>query len=76
MENLKPTQKLGLDNCKRCPDCNLVPEFVPTLDYDKKEAIEAVCEKHGHRALGKDLIQAVEHWNIYIEFTVNARKVA
>jgi len=76
MENLKSTQKLGLDDCKRCPDCHLVPNFVPLLDYDKKEAVEAVCEEHGHRAIGKDVVQAIEHWNIYVTFTEASRKAA
>lgn len=68
--------KSPMQDCQRCPDCfNLLPEvkIEQNIMDPKKDDTVLVCERHGHKAQGDDLIQAVKHWNIYVHFTLAER---
>jgi transcription elongation factor Elf1 len=54
----------GLDGMKRCPVCHKQPAVrIETLE---ETVIE--CAPHGYIAQGKDVEQAVSHWNRFIRF--------
>lgn len=57
-----------MENLKRCPNCNLVPK----VTVDSLDQVTMICEKHGHIALGNNLEQATEFWNIYVTFIAKA----
>ena len=56
-----------MDGCLRCPSCNLLPRVIFT---NLELPIVLECEQHGHMASGRDLPQAVQHWNKYIQAMV------
>lgn len=48
---------------QRCPQCHTPPDL-----FLEAKAVYLHCPKHGHLARGKDLWEASENWNIYINF--------
>lgn len=52
---------------KGCPVCMNQPE----INLQKPWEVELSCPAHGYHAEGRDLDQAVEHWNVFVTWVAN-----